>query len=104
MRRRAATQQVQAREPVYEGKFFRATDPKEEIEGKFFRRRVEWDAEDGGLTEVADDRLTSLSHSARAMRDGSQVICLTREEVRWLHGVTGELLALWESKGDYDGR
>jgi len=57
-----------------------------------WRWRVEW--EDGELTEVANEKLSSDSRRAVAMK--GNVICLKQDDVRWLYGVLGELIQHWD--------
>lgn len=75
---------------------FIRTTPLKEYAGKHYRRRVEW--EDGDLTEIADERMTSGSSTAKPMLDGSNVVCFSQDHIRWLHTSLGELIDHWDRK------
>jgi len=76
---------------------FLATTPNEEgPDGNVYRLRVEW--EEGELTEVADEQMTSASEKARPVKRHGNILCLTRDHVRWLHGQLGELLSRWDAR------
>lgn len=82
--------------PSGESTFFRVAPNEEGPDGNTYRLRVEW--EEGELTEVADERMTSRSPNARPVRQNGNVLCLTRDNVRWLHGELGDLLATWDGE------
>jgi hypothetical protein len=66
---------------------------------KFFRRRLEWDPDDSSLTEIADEQMTSDAATARPVLGVGNFVCLTTEDVRWLHAALGELVAHWDEHG-----
>ena len=74
--------------------FLRVTPTEQEANGKLYRRRVEW--EDGELTELADEQMTSVGPKAKAVATKGNILCLTRDDVRWFYEQLGDLLRLWE--------
>ena len=58
-----------------------------------WRLRVEW--EDGELTEVADEMMSSPGDRAKPV--SGSIVCLKKDDVRWLHAALGELLAQWDA-------
>lgn len=59
-----------------------------------YQLRVEWDAEDSSLIEIADEKVTSRQAHAQIVLGVGQVICLTRKDARWLRDALTEVLAL----------
>ena len=71
--------------------FYRSIDEANTGEDRW-RWRVEW--ETGELTEIANEKLSSQSTRAVAMK--GSVLCARQEDVRWLHATLGELIAFWD--------
>lgn len=69
---------------------------------KFWRLRVYWD-EDFGLISIADEQVTSLNDKAERVDGGDHdELQITSTEVRWMHQMLGELIAVLDTKKGYE--
>lgn len=71
----------------------RRSEPESNPPGTHWRCRVEWSPNAAsGLTEIAEEKLTSGGPNARRVEGMGALLQLTEREVVWLHGALGELV------------
>jgi hypothetical protein len=68
-------------------------------ETNFWRLRLEYDDEDSGLTEIADEAMTSNSIKACVIPGKGSILCLQEDQVRWLHEQLGRLVVALDEDG-----
>lgn len=78
-------------------RFLRTRPDNDGPKGHAWRLRVEWDPHTNGLTEIAEEKLTSSGPNAQVYA-GGHVLDLTEDQTVWLHTTLGELVAHRDSK------